>query len=178
MSGSSSVQQEKEILLQLLIMWPLVELNYQFTTSCVWKKQTALFGGKNQEPKIIRAFLFIRTERGQKIHFPLCSEPFQWGVSLSPSVLITVDWCVWKHTHRGEVGSERVVNGCKLLSCRDNSSAPVSLSSHTLRMGIWLLLIGLGGKGCASKLPLNKKASCLKAPSLRTRRSGSDQGAR
>lgn len=26
----------KKILLQLLIMWPLVEMNYQFTTSCVW----------------------------------------------------------------------------------------------------------------------------------------------
>lgn len=28
----------KEILLQLLIMWPLVEMNYQFTTSCVWRE--------------------------------------------------------------------------------------------------------------------------------------------
>lgn len=76
MSGSSFAQQGKKCFYNcsscgLWLRWitnlqPLV----------FGEKQTVLFWGKNQEPKIIQAFLFIRPEWGQK-SISLCAlRPF------------------------------------------------------------------------------------------------------
>lgn len=76
MSGSSFAQQEKKYFYNcsscgLWLRWitnlqPLV----------FGEKQTVLFWGKNQEPKIIQAFLFIRPEWGQKSIFLCALSPF------------------------------------------------------------------------------------------------------
>ena len=45
------------------------------------EKQTVLFWGKNQEPKNHSSLLVYKARVRPKIHFLLCSKPFQWRVS-------------------------------------------------------------------------------------------------
>lgn len=73
--------QGKKILLQLLIMWPLVEMNYQFTTSCVWREANCALLRQELGTWNHSCLLVYKARVRPKIHFPLCSKPFQWRVS-------------------------------------------------------------------------------------------------